>query len=46
MTKPGEKITVKGSVLEEKADRWICEAEALNESGEVKVKSLFEIKKK
>lgn len=45
MTKPGEKITVRGSVLEEKEDRWVCEAEAVNDGGEVKVKGLFEIKK-
>ena len=46
MTKPGEKITVRGSVVEEKEDRWICEAEAVNEGEEVKVKAFFEIKKK
>jgi acyl dehydratase len=46
MTKPGEKITVRGSVVEEKEDRWVCEAEAVNEGGEVKVKAFFEINKK
>ena len=45
MTRPGEKITVQGHVLDEKEDRWICEAEAINEQGEVKVKAYFEIKK-
>jgi len=45
MTRPGEKITVQGRVLDEKEDRWICEAEAINEQGEVKVKAYFEIKK-
>ncbi|WP_342431532.1 MaoC/PaaZ C-terminal domain-containing protein [Neobacillus sp. FSL H8-0543] len=45
MTRPGEKITVKGSVVGESEHRWICEAEAVNEDGEVKVKALFEIKK-
>ncbi len=45
MTRPGEKITVQGRVLDEKEDRWICEAEAINEQGEVKVKAFFEIKK-
>ncbi len=44
MTRPGEKITVQGRVVEEKEDRWICEAEAVNDDGEVKVK-IFEIKK-
>ena len=46
MTRPGEKITVQGSVVEETEDRWICQAEAVNEAGEVKVKSSFEIKKR
>ena len=46
MTRPGEKITVQGSVVDETADRWICQAEAVNEAGEVKVKSSFEIKKR
>lgn len=46
MTKPGEKITVRGSVIDEKEDRWVCEAEAVNEAGEVKVKGTFEIKKR
>lgn len=45
MTRPGEKITVKGSVIDEKEDRWVCEAEAVNEAGEVKVKGFFEIRK-
>ena len=45
MTRPGEKITVKGSVIDETADRWVCEAEAVNEAGEVKVKGNFEIRK-
>ena len=46
MTKPGETITIRGSVLEETEDRLICEAEAINHAGEVKVKSSFEIKKR
>ncbi|USK61721.1 MaoC/PaaZ C-terminal domain-containing protein [Peribacillus asahii] len=46
MTRPGEKITVQGSVVEETENRWICQAEAVNEAGEVKVKSSFEIKKR
>ena len=45
MTRPGEKITVKGSVVGETAERWLCEAEAVNEAGEVKVKAAFEIRK-
>ena len=45
MTRPGEKITVQGRVVDEKDDRWICEAEAINEDAEVKVKAFFEIKK-
>ncbi|MFJ8246853.1 MaoC/PaaZ C-terminal domain-containing protein [Peribacillus asahii] len=46
MTRPGEKITVQGSVVDETEDRWICQAEAVNDAGEVKVKSFFEIKKR
>lgn len=45
MTRPGEKITVQGSVVEEQEDRWICVAEAVNDDGEVKVKGFFEIKR-
>lgn len=45
MTRPGEKITVQGRVVDEEHDRWICEAEAINEDAEVKVKAFFEIKK-
>ena len=46
MTRPGEKITVQGSVVDETVDRWICQAEAVNDVGEVKVKAFFEIKKR
>ncbi|MBU8916817.1 MaoC/PaaZ C-terminal domain-containing protein [Neobacillus sp. 114] len=45
MTRPGEKITVKGRVIGEQDDRWLCEAAAVNEAGEVKVQSFFEIRK-
>lgn len=45
MTRPGEKITVQGRVVDEKEHCWICEAEAINEQGEIKVKAYFEIKK-
>ena len=45
MTRPGEKITVNGSIVEETEDRWICEAKAINEGGEVKVSAQFEVKK-
>ena len=45
MTRPGEKITVQGRVVDENDDCWICEAEAINEDAEVKVKAFFEIKK-
>lgn len=45
MTRPGEKITVKGSIVNETKDRWICEASAINEEGQVKVKAKFEVKK-
>jgi acyl dehydratase len=45
MTKPGEKIMIRGTVVEEKADHLVCEAEAVNAGGEVKVKGFFEIKK-
>lgn len=46
MTKPGEIITVRGNIVEETEDRFICEAVAINEAGEVKVTSSFEIQKK
>lgn len=45
MTKPGEKISVVGRIVDENEDRWICEAEAVNEGGEVKVKAFFEVNK-
>ena len=45
MTRPGEKITVQGRVVDEKEHCWVCEAEAINEQGEIKVKAYFEIKK-
>ena len=45
MTRPGEQITVQGRVVDETENRWICEAEAINENGEVKVKASFEIRK-
>lgn len=45
MTRPGEKITVKGRVVDQTDNCWICEAEAVNESGEEKVKAFFEIRK-
>ena len=45
MTRPGEKISVHGRIVDEKNNRWICEAEAINDEGEVKVKAFFEIKK-
>ena len=45
MTRPGEKITVQGRVVDENETCWICEAEAVNEAAEVKVKAFFEIKK-
>lgn len=44
MTRPGERITVQGLVVDENETCWICEAEAVNEAAEVKVKD-FEIKK-
>ncbi|PIC64916.1 3-hydroxyacyl-ACP dehydratase [Sporosarcina sp. P13] len=46
ITKPGEKINVTGSILDETEDRWICEAKASNEIGEVKVQAKFEVRKK
>lgn len=45
MTRPGEKITVSGGVVDEKEDRWVCEALAVNEVDEVKVKGFFEVRK-
>ena len=45
ITRPGEKITVRGSVVNEIEDHWVCEAEAINERGEVKIKGFFEVRK-
>lgn len=45
MTRPGERITIQGRVVGKNETCWICEAEAVNESDEVKVKAFFEIKK-
>lgn len=45
MTRPGENITVRGRIIDEQADRWICEAEAINEAEEVKLAATFEIKR-
>ena len=45
MTRPGEKITVQGRVVSENENYWLCEAEAINDYAEVKVKAFFEIKK-
>jgi acyl dehydratase len=45
MTKPGEKIEINGSIVDETEDLWICEARAVNEHGEVKVQAHFEVKK-
>ncbi|MEH7255124.1 MaoC/PaaZ C-terminal domain-containing protein [Neobacillus niacini] len=46
MTRPGEKITVQGYIVDETENRWICKAEAVNEAGEVKVQAKFEVFKK
>ena len=45
MTRPGENITVSGKVKDETGDRWVCEAEAKNDAGEVKVLVKFEVEK-
>lgn len=45
MTKPGERISVVGKIINETEERWICEAEALNENNEGKVSAIFEVKK-
>ena len=45
ITRPGEKIIVNGRVVNEIEDCWVCEAEAVNEDGEVKVKGFFEVRK-
>lgn len=46
MTRPGEKIIVHGSIIDEKLDLWVCIATAMNEQGEVKVSAQFEVKKR
>ncbi|MFE4706928.1 MaoC/PaaZ C-terminal domain-containing protein [Peribacillus simplex] len=45
MNIPGERISVVGRIVDETEERWICEAKALNEDGEVKVSAAFEVKK-
>ena len=45
MTKPGEKIEVQGNIVDETEERWICEAVAVNEQGEIKVQAQFEVRK-
>ena len=45
MTRPGERITVTGKIKDETEDKWICEAEAKNDEGEVKVQAKFEVEK-
>lgn len=45
MTRPGESITIKGTVIGETDDTWKCQAFAVNEQGETKVSALFEVKK-
>lgn len=43
ITRPGEKITITGKIIEETDDTWICETKAINERDEVKVLGSFEI---
>lgn len=45
VTNVGDQLTVKGKVIDERVDRWICEATAVNTAGEVKARAKFEIKK-
>lgn len=45
MTRPGEKLVVKGSIVGETEDRWLCEAQVVNEVDDLKAKSTFELKK-
>lgn len=45
MTRPGEKITVTGSVIGETEDLWICQATAANAEGEVKLTAQFKVRK-
>jgi acyl dehydratase len=45
MTRPGEAITVKGQIKDETETSWKCEAVAVNEKDEVKLKVTFEVKK-
>ncbi|WP_342515256.1 MaoC/PaaZ C-terminal domain-containing protein [Sporosarcina sp. FSL K6-1522] len=46
MTKPGEKIVVKGQIVGETDDSWLCESIASNENGEIKVTAKFTIHKR
>ncbi|QRG70039.1 MaoC/PaaZ C-terminal domain-containing protein [Brevibacillus choshinensis] len=45
MTRPGERITVRGEVVGETGDTWKCQATAVNEAGEKKVSASFEVQK-
>jgi acyl dehydratase len=45
MTRPGEAITIKGTIVGETDDTWKCQAFAVNEQGETKVNAHFEVKK-
>lgn len=45
MTRPGERITVNGQILQENADYFTCTAEAVNDQGEVKLVAEFTVKK-
>lgn len=42
-TKPGEKITIEGSVKKKMEDQWVCEIVATNQHGERKLKGEFTV---
>lgn len=45
MTRPGERITIRGEVVGETDDTWKCQAVAVNEAGEKKVSASFDVRK-
>ena len=45
ITRPGESITVSGLIVGETEHLWVCQAEAVNEHGEIKASAHFEVRK-
>lgn len=45
MTRPGERITVNGQIVQENTDYYLCRAEAVNDEGEIKLQAEFTVRK-